>query len=76
MRPALLNTHDHAQGAATLQWERRCLQRFSLLYAKYKPQRYWYEAVELPRKLLLTGVLIFVSRGSAAQARCRGDLLT
>ena len=39
---ALLDTHDHAQGAATLQWERRCLQRFSLLYAKYKPQRYWY----------------------------------
>ena len=76
VRPALLDTHDHAQGAATLQWERRCLQRFSLLYAKYKPQRYWYEAVELPRKLLLTGVLIFVSRGSAAQARCRGDLLT
>ena len=67
VRPALLDTHDHAQGAATLQWERRCLQRFSLLYAKYKPQRYWYEAVELPRKLLLTGVLIFVSRGSAAQ---------
>ena len=42
VRPALLDTHDHAQGAATLQWERRCLQRFSLLYAKYKPQRYWY----------------------------------
>ena len=41
VRPALLDTHDHAQGAATLQWERRCLQRFSLLYAKYKPQRYW-----------------------------------
>jgi hypothetical protein len=48
VRPALLDSHDHAYAAATVQWERRCLQRFSLLYAKYTPQRYWYEAVELP----------------------------
>ena len=67
VRPAVHDTHDHADAAATLDWERRCLQRFSLLYAKYTPQRYWYEAVELPRKLLLTGVLCFVASGSAAQ---------
>ena len=48
MRPALDETHDHGNAAATLRWERRCLQRFSLLYAKYTPQRYWCDAAELP----------------------------
>ena len=67
VRPALLDTHGHANATATLQWERRCHVRFSLLYAKYTRQRYWYEVVELPRKLILTGVLTFVASGTAAQ---------
>jgi hypothetical protein len=41
---------------------------FSLLVADYKPQYWYWEPVELVRKLLLSGILSLVGRGSIAQA--------
>jgi len=41
---------------------------FSFLVADYKPQHWYWEPVELVRKLLLSGILSLVGRGSIAQA--------
>jgi hypothetical protein len=41
---------------------------FSFLVADYKPQYWFWEPVELVRKLLLSGILGLVGRGSIAQA--------
>ena len=40
---------------------------FGSLYRSYKPKYYYYEVVEMFRKLMLTGVLAFVPSGSSAQ---------
>jgi hypothetical protein len=41
---------------------------FSFLVVYYKPQHWYWEPVELVRKLLLSGILSLVGRGSIAQA--------
>ena len=67
VRPALFTELSHTTAKETMAWERSCLLRYGLLYVKYEPRAYWYELVELLRKLLLTGVMIFVSPGGSAQ---------
>lgn len=47
VRPALMLEHTGADAAQTLKSERRCLQRFSLLFAKYTPECYWYGPPDL-----------------------------
>ena len=37
------------------------------LWEPYKPRRYYYEVVECGRRIVLTGVGVFLSQGSAAQ---------
>jgi len=39
----------------------------SFLYKSYKPRYWWFEVYELVRKLLLTGLIIFVANGTATQ---------
>ena len=43
------------------------LEPLSDLWAAYKPSRYYYEIVECVRRIMLTGVAVFVLPGSAAQ---------
>ena len=40
---------------------------FSFLVADYKPQYYFYEVIEMSRKVTLVGLLIFLDQGSALQ---------
>tara|TARA_B110001452_G_scaffold134616_1_gene111969 strand:+ start:4653 stop:6398 length:1746 start_codon:yes stop_codon:yes gene_type:complete len=47
--------------------EKRLMRRHGLLFAKYEPQCWWFELVELARKLALASLLEFVSPGSVAQ---------
>lgn len=37
------------------------------LWAPYKPRRYYYEVVECARRIVLTGLAVFIYPGSAAQ---------
>ena len=37
------------------------------LYAQYKPKYYWWECLEMVKKMMLTGGLILLSPGSSAQ---------
>jgi len=41
--------------------------RMGVLYTAYHTQTWWFELVDLLRKLLLTGLIVFVGTGSAAQ---------
>jgi hypothetical protein len=41
---------------------------FEFLVADYKPEYYYYECVVLLKKLLLSGLLVFMDRGSMMQA--------
>ena len=41
--------------------------KFEFLVRDYKPEYYYWEVVEMIRKLLLTGMIIFVDAGSTAQ---------
>ncbi|GMI22709.1 hypothetical protein TeGR_g13157 [Tetraparma gracilis] len=43
------------------------LASLAFLYSSYEPRCWWYEVFETLRRLLLTGGLLFVSPGSAAQ---------
>eukprot|EP00519_Triparma_laevis_P001961 CAMPEP_0182516702 /NCGR_PEP_ID=MMETSP1321-20130603/40862_1 /TAXON_ID=91990 /ORGANISM="Bolidomonas sp., Strain RCC1657" /LENGTH=595 /DNA_ID=CAMNT_0024724333 /DNA_START=1 /DNA_END=1786 /DNA_ORIENTATION=+ len=43
------------------------LKSLSFLYGNYEPKYWWFEVFESIRKLALTGFLVFVAPGSAAQ---------
>jgi hypothetical protein len=43
------------------------LTTLKFLYQDYKPQYYWWEGLEIVRKLLLTGVLVQFKKGSLVQ---------
>jgi len=58
---------SQADAADRLDFERRQLARFGVLYAKYEPQCWWWELVELSRKLVLTGAVLFIKPGYVTQ---------
>lgn len=41
--------------------------RFGFLYAKYEPQYYWFEILEMFRKVSLLGVSLFIAPGTMKQ---------
>jgi hypothetical protein len=43
------------------------LKALSFLYESYKPKYWWFEIFETMRKLALTGFLVFIAPGTAAQ---------
>lgn len=43
------------------------LSKFGHIYRDYKPELFWWECVELLRKLLATSVIVFLDRGSTLQ---------
>lgn len=47
-------------------------ENLSFLYKAYKPSYWWFEVYELIRKLFLTGLIIFVSAGTATQIAIAG----
>ena len=48
----------------------RLLETFGFCTADFRPGCYWFEPLDLFRKLALTGLLQFVDRGTAAQVLC------
>lgn len=44
-----------------------CMARYGFLYQKYELRCWWWELLEMFRKLMLTSVLIFVQPGSLSQ---------
>jgi hypothetical protein len=42
-------------------------QRFGMLFLAYEPEYWWWEAVEMVKKMILTGGLLIISRSSPAQ---------
>ena len=51
--------------------ERRAVREVGFLFLPYEPGRWWWEQVELSKKIVLTAGISFVARGSAQQARAR-----
>ena len=45
----------------------KTLKALSFLYGSYEPKYWWFEVFETLRKLVLTGFLVFVAPGTAAQ---------
>lgn len=41
--------------------------KYNFIYASYKPHLYYWELIELQRKLILTGLIMFVKPGTATQ---------
>jgi hypothetical protein len=41
--------------------------RLGFIYERYLPEYYWWEVVEMTRKFLLTGLVLFLAPGSIAQ---------
>ncbi|CAM9146371.1 unnamed protein product [Hapterophycus canaliculatus] len=65
-----LRTVRHKHISAALKAERKGmahLEPLSDLWGAYKPSRYYYEVVECGRRIILTGVAVFVLPDSAAQ---------
>ena len=56
-----------AEGVMRVAREARLLTRFGLLFSKYRRECWWFEMVEMPRKLLLVGSIIFVASGTTMQ---------
>ena len=57
----------HQSAEKAMRAERTALRRFGILYAKYSPGCWWWELVELMRKMTLTGGLIFIRPGTVSQ---------
>ena len=49
----------------------RLLGTFGFCIGDFRPGCYWFEPLDLFRKLALTGLLQFAARGTAAQVRTR-----
>ena len=49
--------------------ERKALARFAMLVDGYHTRCWWYELLDLCRKLFLNALIMFVGDGSAGQAR-------
>ena len=49
--------------------ERDACAHLGLLVSSFHAKTWWYEVLDLTRKLLLNGLLLFVGRGSAGQVR-------
>jgi len=58
----ILKRHEHK-----LHSSKECLARYGFVYERYEPDYYWWEVVEMIRKFLLTGVILFLAPGSIAQ---------
>jgi hypothetical protein len=56
-------SHEGAEGSGP----QASFKMFEFLYGDYKPQFYWWEGLEIVRKLLLTGVLVQFQKGSLVQ---------
>ena len=54
-------------GEAEMRREQKMLRRYGLLYAKYRKGCWWWELVELARKLVLSSVLILIRPGTVSQ---------
>lgn len=50
--------------------EKRRLTQFGILFLKYKANRWWWELIEMVRKLFYAAVLIFVAAGTIGQVWC------
>ena len=63
-RPGAL---DKARPAEKVRLEARYLRRYGQLYQMYEPHCWWWEMVEIVRKLLLIAILGYFRAGSAEQ---------
>ena len=65
-----LNTEVHItdqRAEKAVRAEQTALRRFGILYQKYLPECWWWELLELIRKAVLTGGLIFIRPGTVSQ---------
>ena len=53
-------------------WWQGGSEKYSFLTRDYKPEFYYFECIELVRKMLLAGAIIFFSQGSVEQAFVAG----
>jgi len=45
----------------------KCMNRLGFIYERYEPAYWWWEIIEMVRKFMLTGVVLFLAPGSIAQ---------
>jgi hypothetical protein len=59
---------DASEGAvAKSRSQQEALQSLRFLYESYEPRFWWWEIVETTQRLVLTGILVLISQGSALQ---------
>ena len=68
-RHLLANKTDSStkEGSSDARENNQCLRATSNLWKPYKPNRFYYELVEYGRRILLTGVVVFIYPNTAAQ---------
>ena len=58
---------NSAEAVKQVRHEERVVVQFGLLFTKYRAKCWWYELIDMPRKLLLTGSMVFVASGTSVQ---------
>ena len=59
--------HLHDETAVDRKLHRKVLKQFGSIYRHYTPECYYYDLIDLTRRLMLTGGLILVGEESVAQ---------
>eukprot|EP01043_Picozoa_sp_COSAG02_P001311 COSAG02_NODE_27_length_51735_cov_86.076749_27_plen_333_part_00 len=73
--PAVVSALQKRAGRAKRKkkkWWQGGSEKYSFLTRDYKPEFYYFECIELVRKMLLAGAIIFFSQGSVEQAFAAG----
>ena len=63
----LLFSHRHVLRNTQSRKESSVVRSMSDLWKPYKPQRFYYEVIECGRRIMLTGVIVFIYPNTAAQ---------
>jgi len=52
-----------------LRMQKKAISRLGVLFDNYHVHCWWYEILDLIRKLVLNGLMVFIGEGTAAQVR-------
>jgi hypothetical protein len=65
--------HSTTQNLTFQYEERKAMTRIGLLVESYHTRIWWYELLDLARKLFLNACIVFIGNGSAGQVRTPGQ---
>ena len=62
-----INANEEFSDLVYLRMQKKASSRLGILYDNYHVHCWWYEILDLLRKLALNGLMVFIGNGSAAQ---------